>query len=81
MSISLTQVTFLGAMYSFIIFDNYLIEILFVISDIKTTDPNLYNILTSHLSAEQQKSFEEIFVLADQRKAAAGMFVIFYLFI
>lgn len=49
-------------------------------SDIKNTDPNLYNILTSHLSAEQQKSFEEVFVLADQRKAAAGMFVFFLSF-
>lgn len=49
-------------------------------TDIKNTDPNLYNILTSHLSAEQQKSFEEVFVLADQRKAAAGTFVFFLLF-
>ncbi|GIY97838.1 importin-7 [Caerostris extrusa] len=37
----------------------------------KTTDPNWYNILTSHLTAEQQRSFEDVFVLADQRKAAA----------
>lgn len=42
-----------------------------VMHNIKNTDPNLYNILTSHLSAEQQKSFEEVLVLADQRKAAA----------
>ncbi|GIY51835.1 hypothetical protein CDAR_477292 [Caerostris darwini] len=42
-----------------------------VMNGIKTTDPNWYNILTSHLTAEQQRSFEDVFVLADQRKAAA----------
>ncbi|GFQ94573.1 importin-7 [Trichonephila clavata] len=42
-----------------------------VMNGLKTTDPNWYNILTSHLTAEQQRAFEEVMVLADQRKAAA----------
>lgn len=42
-----------------------------VMNGLKTADPNWYNILTSHLTAEQQRAFEEVLVLADQRKAAA----------
>lgn len=42
-----------------------------VMQNLKTMDPNWYNLLTSALSAEQQKACEEVFLLADQRKAAA----------
>ncbi|XP_055947486.1 importin-7-like [Argiope bruennichi] len=42
-----------------------------VMNGLKTVDPNWYNILTSHLTTEQQRAFEEVLVLADQRKAAA----------
>ncbi|KFM76182.1 Importin-7, partial [Stegodyphus mimosarum] len=42
-----------------------------VMNNLKANDPNWYNILTSHLTTEQQRSFEEVCILADQRKAAA----------
>ncbi|XP_071034336.1 importin-7 isoform X2 [Parasteatoda tepidariorum] len=42
-----------------------------IMQSLKTSDPNWYNVLTSHLTPEQQRACEEIFVLADQRKAAA----------
>jgi len=35
-------------------------------------DPVWYNALTTALSDEQRKNIQEIFVLADQRLAAAG---------
>lgn len=42
-----------------------------VMHGIQSTDPMWFGALTSGLSAEQQKSLQEIYVLADQRKAAA----------
>lgn len=39
---------------------------------VRQTDPNWYNLLISQLNAQQQKSIEEIFSLALQRKAARG---------
>lgn len=38
---------------------------------LQASDPMWYGALTSHLTAEQQKSLQDIIVLADQRKAAA----------
>lgn len=38
--------------------------------DIEKTDQNWYTALTNHLTAEQQKTLQEIILLADQRKAA-----------
>lgn len=35
------------------------------------TDPNWYFVLTHNLNEDQRKSVQEIFTLADQRKAAA----------
>ena len=40
--------------------------------DLQTTDPNWYTSVTGQLTPEQSKQLEEIFKLADQRKAAAG---------
>jgi hypothetical protein len=40
---------------------------------IQQSDPNWYNILISPLNAQQHKSVQEIYTLALQRKAAAGM--------
>lgn len=34
-------------------------------------DPNFYNMLTADLTPEQNKSLQDIIVLADQRKSAA----------
>ena len=45
-----------------------LLTLLFL--DIEKTDQNWYTALTSHLTAEQQKTLQEIILLADQRKAA-----------
>ena len=42
----------------------------FYILDIEKTDQNWYTALTNHLTAEQQKTLQEIILLADQRKAA-----------
>lgn len=38
---------------------------------LQSSDPMWYDALTSHLTPEQQKSLQDIMVLADQRKAAA----------
>lgn len=43
-----------------------------LIAGLQTQDPNWYNLLISHLTAEQKTELEEVFTLADQRKAAAG---------
>lgn len=37
---------------------------------LQATEPNWYAQLTAVLTAEQQKSLQEVIVLADQRKAA-----------
>lgn len=42
-----------------------------VLQRIETTDQIWYSSLTSHLTAEQRRHIQEVFVLADQRKAAA----------
>lgn len=42
-----------------------------VFSNLQTTDPNWYTSVTGQLTPEQSKQLEEIFKLADQRKAAA----------
>lgn len=41
-----------------------------VMQNIEKTDHNWYRALTSNLTAEQQKTLQEIILLADQRKAA-----------
>lgn len=38
-------------------------------TDLTTQDPAYYTLLTSGLTAEQQKSLHELMVLADQKKA------------
>lgn len=42
-----------------------------VLQSIQANDPSWYQILTSHLTMEQQMELQEVFLLADQRKAAA----------
>lgn len=42
------------------------------ISDLQANDPNWYNSLISQLTEEQRKEVEEVFKLAEQRRAAAG---------
>jgi hypothetical protein len=42
-----------------------------VMQNIQNADPGWYNVLTSHLTLEQQKSLREVITLADQRRAAA----------
>lgn len=42
-----------------------------VLNSLKTTDPNWYNMLASPLTAEDQSSLDDVYLLADQRKAAA----------
>ncbi|XP_033221606.1 importin-7 [Belonocnema kinseyi] len=41
-----------------------------IMQNIEKTDQNWYTALTNHLTAEQQKTLQEIILLADQRKAA-----------
>ena len=42
-------------------------------TDIQMSDAGWYGALTSQLTAEQQQELNDVVVLADQRKAAAGM--------
>uniref|UniRef100_A0A4D5RV83 Importin-7 n=3 Tax=Ixodes TaxID=6944 RepID=A0A4D5RV83_IXOSC len=42
-----------------------------VMQAIQSTDPMWFNALTSGLSGEQQKALQEVYLLADQRRAAA----------
>lgn len=42
-----------------------------VLHNLQSADPTWYSMLTTHLTPDQQKSLGDIFVLADQRKAAA----------
>ncbi|XP_067012437.2 importin-7 [Anabrus simplex] len=42
-----------------------------VLQNIQAGDPGWYQVLTGHLTTEQQKALQEVMVLADQRKAAA----------
>ncbi|GFG30315.1 hypothetical protein Cfor_02128 [Coptotermes formosanus] len=42
-----------------------------VLQHIQANDPEWYQVLTAHLTTEQQKALQEVMVLADQRKAAA----------
>ena len=49
--------------------------------DIQTTDPAWYQLLVSPLTEEHKKELEEVFRLADQKKAAAGEQSNRYLFI
>lgn len=44
-----------------------------LLQTIQQTDPNWYSVLMSPLNANQQKSIQEVFTLADQRKAARGL--------
>ncbi|XP_023238428.1 importin-7-like, partial [Centruroides sculpturatus] len=43
-----------------------------LLQSLQAAEPNWYNALTSHLNTDQQKALQEVFLLADQRKAAAG---------
>jgi len=40
--------------------------------DIQSTDPAWYQLLVSHLTEEHKKELEDVFRLAEQKKAAAG---------
>lgn len=40
-------------------------------TDLQIADPGWYQALTGSLTDEQKKGLQEVFVLADQRKAAA----------
>ncbi|KAK6191779.1 hypothetical protein SNE40_003377 [Patella caerulea] len=42
-----------------------------ILVHLQQTDPNWYNALTSQLNNEQRKELEDVFKLADQRRAAA----------
>lgn len=42
-----------------------------ILQNLQSVDANWYSIITSHLTSEQTKQLEEVFKLADQRKAAA----------
>ncbi|KAH7953510.1 hypothetical protein HPB49_009578 [Dermacentor silvarum] len=42
-----------------------------VMQGIQSADPMWFSVLTTGLSADQQKSLQEVYLLADQRKAAA----------
>jgi len=42
-----------------------------IMQHIQVNDPAWHAMLTAHLTPEQQKNVQEIFTLADQRKAAA----------
>lgn len=42
------------------------------LADLQSADPGWYNIITSQLTPEQTKQLEDVFKLAEQRKAAAG---------
>lgn len=42
-----------------------------VLEEVQGTNPAWYGILTSALTAEQQKALSDVIVLADQRRAAA----------
>uniref|UniRef100_A0A1B6E1F9 Importin N-terminal domain-containing protein n=1 Tax=Clastoptera arizonana TaxID=38151 RepID=A0A1B6E1F9_9HEMI len=42
-----------------------------VLQNLRQSDPAWYNALTGHLSVEEQKSLQDIIVLAEQRQAAA----------
>ena len=42
-------------------------------ADIQTTDPTWYQVLISPLNEEHRKDMEEVFRLAEQKKAAAGL--------
>lgn len=44
---------------------------MFFCSGIQMTDPAWYQALTGQLTEEQTKGLQEVFLLADQRKAAA----------
>lgn len=42
-----------------------------VLEEVQGTNPAWYNVLTGHLTSEQQKALGDVIVLADQRRAAA----------
>ena len=42
-------------------------------ADIQTTDPAWYQLLISPLNDEHKKDMEEVFRLAEQKKAATGL--------
>lgn len=42
------------------------------LSDLQAADSGWYLALTSHLTPAQQREIEDVFKLADQRKAASG---------
>jgi len=46
--------------------------LLLLLSDIQSTDPAWYQLLVSELTEDHKKELEEVFRLADQKKAAFG---------
>ena len=53
---------------------NFFINASHYATDIQMSDAGWYGALTSQLTAEQQQELNDVVVLADQRKAAAGMY-------
>lgn len=51
-----------------------------VLEMLQRKDPSWYNALMSPLSVQQRQAMEEVFVLANQRKAAAGKCDCFFCF-
>jgi len=50
----------------------YFTDVKLLLLDIQSTDPAWYQLLVSQLTAEHRKDLEEVFRLAEQKKAAAG---------
>lgn len=53
------------------IFTNVHVYIFTCYTGLQEQDPGWYQHLTAHLNMEQQKKLQDVFALADQRKAAA----------
>ena len=49
------------------------LSVLWCVSAIEQRDPAWYQALCGHLNDRQKKELNEVFKLADQRKAAEGM--------
>ena len=46
-------------------------------AEIQNSNPQWYNALCGHLTEDQQKELQEVVVLADQRTAARGKWLIY----
>ena len=50
------------------------------LTGIQANDNTWYNALTNQLTSEQQQELNDVVILADQRKAAAGKTIIIIIF-